>query len=53
MSDDKKPDQELSEEEVAKRRDEGLRRLLKMKSRPHIEVVHKRKIGSKSPLLTI
>ncbi len=36
-------DKELTEKEIAKRRDEGLRALLKMPPKPHAELVDKRK----------
>jgi hypothetical protein len=36
-------DEELSDAEIAKRRDEGLLRLLKMKPKPHSEIAGKKK----------
>jgi hypothetical protein len=35
--------QEFADEEIAKRRDDGLRRLLKMPPKPHAEMVGKKK----------
>jgi hypothetical protein len=38
-----KDESEFTEEEIAERRDEALKRLLKMPPKPHDEVVGKRK----------
>ena len=44
----KTPEPKLSEAEIAKRRDAGLRNLLKMPPKPHAEVVGERRPDNKS-----
>ena len=42
MAKPSKPEPELTDEDIAKRRDEALRRLLKSPPKPHAEIAGKR-----------